>query len=102
MAATMTRRLREMGATGIPRGPRATTRGNAARLTARELEVLRLVARRQTNAEIANQLFLSAKTVQHHVTAILGKLGAASRGEAVTLAMQRRIIQPDDDRAAPR
>jgi ATP/maltotriose-dependent transcriptional regulator MalT len=102
MAATMTRRLREMGATGIPRGPRASTRENAARLTARELEVLRLVARRQTNAEIANHLFLSAKTVQHHVTAILGKLGATTRWEAATLAMQRRIIPSGDDREAPR
>jgi DNA-binding NarL/FixJ family response regulator len=98
----MTRRLREMGATGIPRGPRASTRENAARLTARELEVLRLVARRQTNAEIANHLFLSAKTVQHHVTAILGKLGATTRWEAATLAMQRRIIPSGDDREAPR
>jgi DNA-binding CsgD family transcriptional regulator/tetratricopeptide (TPR) repeat protein len=102
MAATVTRRLREMGATAIPRGPRASTRENAARLTSRELEVLRLVAHGQTNAEIAAQLFLSPKTVQHHVTAILGKLGVSSRREAAALAVDRRIIQPGDGRAIPK
>src|SRR4029079_4987055 len=76
MAARVTQRLREMGVTAIPRGPRASTRENAAGLTTRELEILQLVARGETNAEIAAQLFVSPKTVQHHMTAILSKLGA--------------------------
>jgi DNA-binding CsgD family transcriptional regulator/tetratricopeptide (TPR) repeat protein len=96
MAAIASRHLREMGATAIPRGPRASTRENAARLTSRELDVLRLVARGQTNAEIATQLFLSPKTVQHHMTAILGKLGAMSRREAASRAVERGIIEPGE------
>jgi len=102
MAARVTQRLREMGVTAIPRGPRASTRENAAGLTSRELEVLRLVARGQTNAEIAAQLFVSPKTVQHHMTAILSKLGATSRREAATLAVKRRLIQPGDGQAIPK
>jgi DNA-binding NarL/FixJ family response regulator len=57
---------------------------------------LRLVARGQTNAEIATQLFLSPKTVQHHMTAILGKLGATSRREAASRAVERGIIEPGE------
>ncbi|HEU4761331.1 MAG TPA: response regulator transcription factor, partial [Gemmatimonadales bacterium] len=101
MAATVTRRLREIGATAIPRGPRASTRENAALLTARELDVLRLVAKGQTNAEIAAQLFVSPKTVQHHMTAILGKLGATTRREAASLAVERGIIQSSEGRSVP-
>jgi DNA-binding NarL/FixJ family response regulator len=63
---------------------------------------LRLVARGQTNAEIAAQLFVSPKTVQHHMTAILSKLGATSRREAATLAVKRRLIQPGDGQAIPK
>jgi DNA-binding NarL/FixJ family response regulator len=60
------------------------------------LDVLRLVAHGQTNAEIATQLFLSPKTVQHHMTAILGKLGATSRRDAASLAAERGIIEPGE------
>ena len=58
------------------RGPRPSTRANPARLTARQLEVLRLVAEGRRNAEIARELVLSERTVDHHVAAILQKLGA--------------------------
>jgi DNA-binding CsgD family transcriptional regulator len=85
-AAMVARRLRELGARGIPRGPRATTRGNPAHLTAREIEVLRLMAEGRRNAEIADRLFLSPKTVEHHVGAILGKLDAVSRADAIARA----------------
>ena len=63
-------RLRSIGA-AVPRGPRQTTRANAAALTVRELEVLRLVALGLRNAEVADQLVLSPRTVDHHVSAIL-------------------------------
>ncbi len=91
-AAIVARRLRERGATGLSRGPRAATRGHPAGLTKRELEVLELVAEGLTNAEIAARLVISEKTVSHHVSAILGKLGVGSRYEAAKLAAQDREL----------
>jgi len=86
-AATMVRRrLRAMGTAGVPRGPRPSTRANPAGLTGRQVQVLELVAAGLTNAEIADRLFISTKTVDHHVSAILVKLGAATRKEAVEKA----------------
>jgi DNA-binding CsgD family transcriptional regulator len=73
------RRLRELGARDVPRGPRASTRANAAGLTARELQVASRLAEGLTNAEIADRLVVSAKTVDHHVSAVLTKLGVSSR-----------------------
>jgi DNA-binding CsgD family transcriptional regulator len=81
-AAIVARRLRERGVRGLPRGPRAATKENPAGLTAREVEVLALVGEGLRNAAIAERLFLSEKTVGHHVSAILRKLGVQSRGEA--------------------
>jgi DNA-binding CsgD family transcriptional regulator len=82
----ISRRLRDQGARGILRGPRPSTRANPAGLTTRELEVLRLIAEGLRNAEIAHRLTLSAKTVDHHVSAVLGKLGARTRTEAARMA----------------
>jgi DNA-binding CsgD family transcriptional regulator len=73
------RKLRDLGARDVPRGPRATTRANPAGLTAREVEVATLLAEGLTNAEIADRLVVSAKTVDHHVSAVLTKLGVSSR-----------------------
>ncbi|HZE05447.1 MAG TPA: response regulator transcription factor, partial [Solirubrobacteraceae bacterium] len=81
-AAIVARRLREHGVRGIPRGPRPQTRENPAGLTARELEVLELVAQGLRNAQIANRLVVSEKTVDHHVSAILRKLDVRTRTEA--------------------
>ena len=80
--AIVGRRLRERGARGVPRGPRPTTLENPARLTRRELEVLGHLTEGRRNAEIARRLFLSEKTVDHHVSAILRKLRVHTRHEA--------------------
>ena len=80
--AIVSRRLRELGERRVPRGPRQSTSDNPAGLTNRELEVLPLLAEGLRNAEIAQRLVLSQKTVDHHVSAILRKLGVTTRGQA--------------------
>jgi DNA-binding CsgD family transcriptional regulator len=81
-AAHLRRRLRADGVKRIPRGPRAASREGPGGLTPRETEVLELIVRGATNAEIARELVISTKTVDHHVSAVLGKLGVGSRREA--------------------
>jgi len=93
-AALVSRRLRELGVRGLARGPRPATRANPGNLTARELEVLTLVAEGLRNAEIAQRLFISIKTVDHHVSAILTKLGVHSRQEAAMAATRLGIVSP--------
>lgn len=92
-AQLATRRLRLLGARGVARGPRRATRQNAAGLTPRECEVLSLLATGGRNAEIAEQLFLSRRTVDHHVSALLRKLDAGSRVEAIAAAHRLRLLQ---------
>jgi DNA-binding CsgD family transcriptional regulator/tetratricopeptide (TPR) repeat protein len=91
-AAVVARKLRARGAQGISRGPRASTQRNAAQLTARELEVLDLVRSGMRNAEIANRLFLTSKTVDHHVSAILRKLSVESRSQAAREATRLGLL----------
>ncbi len=92
-AATLVRqRMRQQGMQGIPRGPRPSTRTNQAGLTARQLEVLLLMAEGLPNAEIANRLSTSLKTVDHHVSAVLAKLDVHSRAQAISTAYQLGLI----------
>ena len=86
------RRLRELGVRDVRRGPRPSTSANAAALTAREMDVLRLLGDGLRNAAIGDQLFLSRRTVEHHVSAILAKLDAQSRGQAVIKARQLGLL----------
>ena len=76
------RRLRKIGAHSVPRGPRPSTRTNLAQLTRREVEIVTLIADDRSNQEIADRLFLSPRTVENHVAAILSKLGVAARADA--------------------
>jgi DNA-binding CsgD family transcriptional regulator len=85
-AARVARDLRARGLRDLGLGPRPATRTNPAGLTARELEVLALLTDGLRNNEIAARLFLSDKTVDHHVSAILRKLGVSSRMKAVAEA----------------
>jgi DNA-binding NarL/FixJ family response regulator/tetratricopeptide (TPR) repeat protein len=73
-------RLRELGSP-VPRGPRPTTRSNPRGLTEREWEIARLLALGLSNAEIADRLVVSPKTVGHHVSAVLAKLAVRRRAE---------------------
>ena len=92
-AASMVRqRLRDLGVRRIPRGPQPTTRTNPAGLTDRQVDVLGLLRDGLTNAEIAERLVLSVRTVDHHVAAILAKLGVGSRRQAAERAVE--LIEP--------
>ncbi len=89
------RRRRDLGGRDLPpvrRGPRESTRANPAGLTQREAEVLALLAEGLRNAEIAERLFLTPKTVSHHISSIYAKLGVSSRTEAARAAAQFGIV----------
>jgi DNA-binding CsgD family transcriptional regulator len=84
--------LRLKGVKGVARGPRASTAAHPGGLTQREAQVLVLMAQGLTNAEIASQIVRSAKTVDHHISAILGKLEARSRAEASAIAARLGML----------
>jgi len=96
-ASLVRKKMRDLGMRGIPRGPRTATRANPAGLTSRQQEVLSLVAEGMTNAEIAAAIFVSPKTVDHHVSAILAKLEVGSRHEAAELAATLGLAKTSSD-----
>ncbi|MFU8840992.1 MAG: ATP-binding protein [Nitriliruptoraceae bacterium] len=81
------RRMRSLGMS-VPRGPRASTEANPAHLTERQLEVLRHVATGRTNIQIAEELHISPRTVEHHVAGIFAKLEVSSRAAAIARAVE--------------
>jgi DNA-binding CsgD family transcriptional regulator len=91
-ARRLRHRLRRLGSLRVPRGPRPATVANPANLTARQLEVLALLADGLRNADIAARLMLSVRTVDHHVAAILAKLAVDSRRQAAAAARQLGIV----------
>jgi DNA-binding CsgD family transcriptional regulator/tetratricopeptide (TPR) repeat protein len=99
MARRVTARLVSLGARNVPRGARPSTRANPAGLSARELEILGLIRDGARNAEIAERLVLSPKTVDHHVSAILRKLGVHDRAAAGREA--DRLALEDGERPRP-
>jgi DNA-binding CsgD family transcriptional regulator len=86
VAAIARRRLRELGARGLRRGPHGGTRADPHGLTRREREIFDLLLQGQSNAAIAAQLHRSQRTVEHHVAGILAKLGVNSRAALIALA----------------
>jgi DNA-binding CsgD family transcriptional regulator/tetratricopeptide (TPR) repeat protein len=92
VAAKVRADLRAQGARVVPAPRRATTLANPAGLTTRQVEVLRLLEDGLTNAELAERLFLSVKTVDHHVAAILTKLDVTKRRDAVRRAREVGIL----------
>jgi ATP/maltotriose-dependent transcriptional regulator MalT len=85
-ALALRKRMRAKGVRAVPRGSRVSTRSNRLGLTRREAEILTLVSQGMRNSAIAKRLFVSTRTVDRHVSAILSKLGVQSRGEAVAMA----------------
>jgi len=96
LATVVRKRLRALGTTRIPRGPRGETKANPAGLTARQVDVLRLLGKGYTNAQIASQLVVSVRTVDSHVAAVLAKLGAPSRHEAVACAAELGVLDAEN------
>ena len=91
LADHLRRQLRSEGVP-TPRGPVSVTKGNPARLTGRQLEVLRLLAEGLTNAEIADRLVTSVRTVDNHVAAVLDKLDVHDRRAAVVRARELGVV----------
>jgi DNA-binding CsgD family transcriptional regulator/tetratricopeptide (TPR) repeat protein len=100
-ATRLRRRLRALGVRSLPRGPSRETRANPAGLTPRQSEVLTLLTEGLTNAAIAGRLVLSERTVDHHVAAVLTKLGVANRHEAVAAAAELGLVADQPRKGSP-
>jgi DNA-binding CsgD family transcriptional regulator/type II secretory pathway predicted ATPase ExeA len=95
-ALRLRRQLRRRGHRRVPRGPTRATAANPAGLTGRQVEVLGLLAEGLTDAEIAERLSLSPKTVGHHVSALLAKLGVGSRRQAAAAGRRLGVVPGKD------
>ena len=91
VASKLRQQLRNDGVT-VPRSRRRDTRRQGAGLTARQAEVLQLLDEGLTNIEIADRLFVSPRTVEHHVAAVMSKLNASTRDQAVTAAAEQGLL----------
>ncbi len=89
----MKQEMKRSGIKNIPRGIRQSTQANQAFLTLRELDVLALLKEGLQNKEIASKLFISPKTVDHHISSILFKLNVNSRTKAVNEAIRKKILK---------
>jgi len=87
-------RLHADGVRGVPRGQRASTQAHPHALTAREAQVLELLCAGLKNADIARRLSRSVRTVDHHVAAVIAKLGVGSRAEAIAAALRAGLATP--------
>jgi DNA-binding CsgD family transcriptional regulator len=96
-AARVRRQLRASGARDVPRGPIAQTRASPAGLTRRQSQVFALLVKGLNNGQIARRLSISKKTTEHHVSAIIARLGVASRGEAAAVARARGLIGAEEN-----
>jgi DNA-binding NarL/FixJ family response regulator len=92
LAPSVTRRLVEQFVKRPP--PGAEVPSGLETLTERELDVLRVLARARSNAEIAAELFVSEATVKSHVNRLLGKLGLRDRAQAIVLAYESGLVEP--------
>jgi DNA-binding CsgD family transcriptional regulator/tetratricopeptide (TPR) repeat protein len=93
-ASAARRRMKDLGIRAIPRGPRPATRAGPVGLTAREQEVLVLLAEGLPDREISRRLFISERTVHHHVSSLLSKIGVSSRTAAAREAARLGIGAP--------
>ena len=84
--------MRALGIRSIPAGPRTATRAHPLGLTRREREVLDLICAGNTNAQIAERLFIAVKTVDHHVSAVLAKLAVPTRDAAASQAVHLGLV----------
>ncbi len=100
-ASIVTQRLRALGVDRLPRGPRPSTMANPYRLTSRELAVLQLIAQRKRTKEISEELFLSPRTVGHHISSILAKLDVRTRDEAAWKAVELGIVSQSGHLLSP-
>ena len=94
-ARKLRNRARALGLRGIRRGPYAAARRNVYGITSKELDVLRLMMDGKTNLEISSELSRSSKTVDHHVSSLLAKLGAKNRTEAASIAIRENLFAED-------
>jgi DNA-binding CsgD family transcriptional regulator len=102
LARVVRRRLRDLGVVRVPRGPTGATRARVAGLTGRQAEVLRLLEQGRTNAEIADELVVSVRTVETHVAAVLDKLGVHTRRDAARIASELLVGAQGDAAHTPR